>query len=108
MKRALSLLLVLGAVFVLCGCYTAPVKPPVGWAYSDVRAPLDNDLDQTQLGMKKGQATAQSVLGLVTWGDCSTQAAARAAGISTIRHADYRFYNVLGVYQEFTVTVYGD
>lgn len=109
MKRSLACL---GSILliVLSGCtgYGAPVHPPTGFLYSTVEAPLDIENDQTQLGTKRGEATSSTILGLVAWGDASTRAAATNGGITTIRHADYKYYNLLSVYATFTTVVYGD
>ncbi len=48
-----------------------------------------------------------SILGAVSWGDCSINAAAKDGGLSTIDSADYKYYNILGVYQTFTTIVHG-
>jgi hypothetical protein len=72
------------------------------------QAPLDIDNDQTQLGAKVGESSTQNVLGVVSWGDASTRAAAQAGGITTIRSADYEFYTVLGIYSKYTTIVHGD
>lgn len=102
--RALTCLALL--VFV-AGCYSAPVMPPLGSAYTKVQAPLDVDYNKSAVG-GSGHATAQNVLGLVTWGDCSAAAAAANGGISTIDGADYEFFTILGVYQKFTTIVHGN
>jgi len=91
-----------------CITYRAPVMPALGWVYSEVKAPLDVDLGGTTLGSKVGRAQVESILALVSTGDCSIQAAAASAGIKTVNHVDYEYYNVLGVIQRFTVIVYGD
>ena len=77
--------------------------------YMNVKQPLDTDLQETQLGTKVGRSQAQSVLGLVAWGDAGTQAAARDGGITTLRHADRETLAILGgVYARFRTVVYGD
>ncbi len=56
-----------------------------------------------------GRSEAHSVLGLFAWGDAGTQAAARAGGIQTIRHADREIFSVLGlVYVRVRTVVYGN
>ena len=93
----------------LTGCTTAPFQPSVGAMYTDTKAPLQLDYDNTDLGHKVGSADTISVLGLVAAGDCSIQAAAKNGGIRTIKHADYKFVNVLfGIFTKTTVYVYGD
>lgn len=80
-----------------------------GCLFTDVRIPLDTNLEETKLGSKTGESSAQSVLWLVAWGDSGTQAAAREGGISTLLHADQRIFSVLfGLYSRQTTVVYGD
>lgn len=100
--------MMLGLVLALSGCISAPFVPPMGWAYSNVSAPLDVDYSKTAVPAKQGTASAISILGIVAFGDASTQSAARVGGISTIDHADYRYLNVIGIYQKTTVIVYGN
>ncbi|MEQ8767780.1 MAG: TRL-like family protein [Planctomycetota bacterium] len=106
--RRLALLLIVPWLTACNLTFEAPVIPPTGFAYSSIRAPLDTDLDETELGDKVGRATTRVVLGLVSWGDASIEAAAKEAGITTLRHADYEYDNILFFYQRFTVIVYGD
>jgi hypothetical protein len=92
-----------------CGAfYSAPVVPAAAGLYMNTRAPLDTEFDETELGDKTGKASVRSVLWLIAWGDASAAAAAQDGGIETIRHADYEFLSVLGVYQSFTTVVHGD
>lgn len=77
--------------------------------YSRVKIPLDVDLDRTELGAKSGEASSQSVLWLVAWGDSGMQAAARNGGLKTLNHADQKVYSILfGLYSKQTTVVYGD
>ena len=107
LKRVL-VLAVLSVLFVASGCQLAPVQPPLGMIFSQIRAPVDIDCDNTDLGSKVGQAGAVSVLGLIAVGDASVQAAARQAGITTVKHLDYEFMNILGLYTNMKITAYGD
>lgn len=97
-----------GAALAFTGCISAPFVPPVGYVFNDTQAPLDLNADKTQLGAKRGEASTVCILGLFATGDASAQTAAAAGGVKTIQHADYQFFNVLGVYQKTTVVVYGD
>jgi hypothetical protein len=93
------------------GCaafYSAPVVPAAAGLYMNTKAPLDTHFDPTELGDKTGKASVRTVLWLIAWGDASAAAAAQDGGIKTIRHADYEFLSVLGVYQSFTTVVHGD
>lgn len=80
-----------------------------GCVYTNVVVPLDTDLDRTELGSKVGESSSESVLWLLAWGDGGTQAAAKEAGITTLRHADRRIFSLLfGLYYRQTTIVYGD
>jgi hypothetical protein len=80
-----------------------------GCVYTSVKIPLDTNLEETKLGSKTGEATSQSVLWLVAWGDSGTQAAAQEGGITTLLHADQKLFTVLfGLYSKQTTIVYGD
>ena len=80
-----------------------------GCVFTDVKIPLDTNLEETQLGAKTGESTSQSVLWLVAWGDSGTQAAALNGGITTLLHADQKIFSVLfGLYSKQTTVVYGN
>jgi hypothetical protein len=77
--------------------------------YTDIKVPLDTDLQETDLGTKTGQSGYRSILGLVAWGDAGTQAAAQNGGIKTLKHADKHVLNILGfLYYAETTIVYGN
>ena len=107
MKKLAMVLVIAYLGLGLVGCYCTPIMPPMGILYSEFRAPLDPNLEETELGNKSGTAETRSILGLVTTGDCSIKAAAANGGLNTITYADYEYFNVLGVYQRFMVIVYG-
>jgi hypothetical protein len=89
------------------GCATAsPTQPMPGFIYSDVKAPLE--ANNGDFGSKKGTAMMKSILGLVAIGDASIRTAAANGNISIVKHVDFHAMSVLGIYGEFTVTVYGD
>ncbi len=80
-----------------------------GCAYSNIQRPLGTEFNKTELGTKKGESSAHSVLWLVAWGDGGTKAAAENGHITVIRHADSRFFFLLfGLYARVTTIVYGD
>lgn len=108
MHKNAGLVVMLGSVMLFAGCISAPFVPPMGGAYSDVSAPLSVDQNRTAVASKKGEASTQCILGLVSWGDVSTKTAAQNGGLKTINHLDYGYFNVLGVYQKTTVTAFGE
>ena len=96
-SRRLSILALL-ITLTLCSC-----------AYVNVKTPYDNNLDQTELGSKKGISQAYSILWLFTWGDASYATAAKNGHITVLRHADQEIQQVLfGLYTRWRIVVYGD
>ena len=80
-----------------------------GCVYSNVKLPLDRDVEQTQLGDKTGMSTMQSVLWSFAWGDASTYAAAKAGNIETINHLDLeQVVFLFGLYSKTTTIAYGN
>jgi hypothetical protein len=49
-----------------------------------------------------------SILGIVSTGDCSIDAAVKSGGLKKINHIDYGYLNIIGVFQKTTVYVYGE
>lgn len=95
------------SIFVLSGCLSAPFQPPTGGVFSNYQAPLSIDHNKTAITTKKGEASAICVIGLISFGDCSTQTAAQNGNLATIEHTDYEYLNVLGIFQKTTVIVHG-
>lgn len=109
--KALTTILLCALTFSSVGCAgiaQAPVVPPMGFVFTNTRAPMDIDLNNTDLGSKRGTAESVSILGLVSIGDASIYAAAKSNNITTVKHADYEMFNVLGIYSRFTTIVWGD
>lgn len=104
MKKTSFLVLVLFLAVMLNGCAT---PYPMGMIYTEVKAPVGAG-DGAMSYSKVGTSKATSVLGLVATGDCSIKAAAANAGIKNIKYVDYDAKNILGIYGEYTTTVYGD
>ena len=107
--RRISVLVIMMSYFATgCAFFTAPVIPPVGGFFSNIESTLDVEFEDTRLGSKKGEATSSSVLSLFAFGDASAAAAVRDGGITTIYHADYKYFNVFFFYSSFTLVLYGD
>ncbi len=80
-----------------------------GCLYSHVTIPLSTELNETELGSKKGEASIYSVLWLLAWGDAGAAAAAKNGEITTMTHMDREFYVILfGIYTRTTTIVYGE
>ncbi len=110
MKRYACLVGLCGVLWLSVGCagyYAAPVVPGHGMLFAQVDAPLSLNYDQTPITEKRGEATAENILGLIAIGDASIQKAAHNGGITKVHYADYRFENILGIYAKFTTVAYG-
>jgi len=110
MKKILAGCLLAGVLAMASGCayWTAPVVPPQGIAFSETSAPMSTNFSNTDLGTKRGESTSTAILGLFSFGDASVQSASQSGNVRVIKHADYKVFNILGVYQTFTTVVYGD
>ena len=98
MKRILNKMCLLFCLFSISGC-----------VYAQVKRPLDTNVNQTELGSKRGEASIHSVAGLIAWGDSGTQAAAKNGDIKTINHLDSEYLIFLaGLYARMTTIAYGD
>lgn len=110
-KNVFGKTLAVAAVLVasmLAGCYSAPIMPPTGLAFSRVHAPQSLAIAGQDLGTKTGEASCSAILALVAFGDCSAKTAADAGGISELKQLDYRYMNIIGVYQQLTTIAYGN
>jgi hypothetical protein len=98
MKKAAKLAVAIMILFLAGSC-----------VYLNVKTPFDVDLNKTELGSKKGVATAYSVLWLVAWGNAGYAEAAKNGGITVMRHSDQETLAVLGgIFTRWRVVVYGD
>jgi len=97
---------VLLLVVILAGCSAYAVAPVTGFAYTELKGPLTATSNTGS--SKVGTGTVTSILGLIATGDASIDTAAKSAGITKIHHVDYQSKNILGLYAEYTVIVYGE
>jgi hypothetical protein len=79
--------------------------PAVAVIYADATTPIH--ATDNQVGKKKGEACATSILGLVTTGDASIRAAADAGGIKSISAVDGSIMNILGLFAKYCTVVSG-
>ena len=92
------------AAFIMAGCVSHPYVPPA--LITDASGPFA--VTPNQGGSKKGSAKASGILGLYSFGDCSTSTAAANGGITKIRTVDVESYNILGIYYTYTTIVTGE
>lgn len=131
-----SILISMGCLILLAaltGCHSArpvvglagpaqaiaytPIQPPPGFIFQETSAPLSFAYNKTPVSPGKvGEASTRffslwPLLGpwaSVGMDNASLEEAARNAGITEVNYADYKMFNVLGVFSEFTVVVYGN
>ncbi len=95
---------VLGLTVLMAGCAT---YWPQGFIYTEVKGPAAVGSEGYNYS-KTGTATANSILGMVATGDCSIKAAMANGKINKVKYVEYSVKNVLGLFGEYTTTVYGD
>jgi hypothetical protein len=81
-------------------------SPSIGVMITDVNSPIT--ITSESPGSKKGEATASTVLGLISSGDASINTAARNGKITKIMTVTCKSYNILGIFARFTTTVTGE
>jgi hypothetical protein len=99
--RVFAVLLIAG--LLLSGCAT---PYPGGFIYTEIKSPVA--AGEPGAYSKVGVSKATSILGMVATGDASIKAAMENGKISRIRFVDYESKNILGLFGEYTTTVYGD
>ncbi len=111
-------LLAAGAVMVFssgCLSYRAPVKPPLGAIYTEIKAPLTVNFHNTPVGAPNKKYSQKytrylNIFGYVSvaWDEAAIGEIAREGGITEIAYADYQVKSILGIYGEFQINVYGN
>ena len=116
-SRRLALVLAAAALFCqACAVGIAPVQPPGGGLFTWVKAPLETNFSATPVGSKVGTSETRYLYVpngyyvplSFAWGDAAIEAAAADGLITKIHYADYEYLNILGVYNQVTIRVYGD
>ncbi|MBQ7764394.1 TRL-like family protein [bacterium] len=103
--------ILLTALFCLIICFTVqPKANAMGIFYTDATYPITATGAKVQdlSNLRRGQASATSVLFLVETGDAGIDTAARNGGITKISHIDVNEMTVLFFFRKLTVTVYGE
>ena len=85
------------------GCAVSPVSGAINVAKWD--GAISNPGVATQ---KTGEACAQSILGLVAFGDASIETAKKNAGITKVATVDHQTTNILYFYGQYCTVVYGE
>lgn len=108
LHKFFAVLVASSSIAFLAGCYSTPIMPPTGVIFSNIEAPESLSIAGQDLGTRRGAASCKALLGIAAWGDCSVKAAADDGGITRVKQLDYKFMNVLFVWQTLTTVAYGD
>ena len=103
MFKKIAVASALSATVLMAGCATG--MSPVGTGLiTDVKGPITAT---GETGNKKGEACANTILGLINQGDASIEAAKAAGGISVVATADYHTKGFYPFFGDTCVTVTG-
>ncbi len=107
MQKKLTMFLVLSFIaFALTGCVAVTSPVSNGLIYTGVSGPVAATAGDTY--SKVGKSSCVAILGIVSTGDASIDAAMKNSGITKIHHVDHKSTNILGVFAKFTTIVYGE
>ena len=110
MKKIFATLFVM---LLLQGCVSAPKAPFVpsrGVIYTNIKAPLTTELDDSKVVRTFGEATTTHVAYYIlsfAIGDASLQRAIKDGMLKNAAYADYEWFSILGIYGKLTINAYG-
>jgi len=93
------------AASLLGGCAVV-ASPTTGFLYTKVQGPITTGNGTNT--SKTGQACATNILGLISTGDASIDAAKKAGGITTVSSVDHDSTSILMLYGQFCTVVKGN
>jgi hypothetical protein len=114
--RGQSIILAVLLVAFTPGCVGgfAPVIPPPGGLFTDVKMPITTDFHETSTNCREAEASTfflkEPWFGAfsVSWGDASMQRIARDAGFHKVHYADAELITFLPFFARSTVKVCGE
>ena len=106
MKKFLTVTALFTIAVILTSCSAYVASPVLGTIYTDVKYPVA--VTSNSNATKVGSSKATSILGIIATGDASIDKAAKNAGITKIHHVDAHSTNVLGIFANYEILVYGE
>jgi hypothetical protein len=106
MKKLASVVGLVALGLSATGCAFVTRAPVTGLIYLSTQQ--GESVASNDVGAKRGEACATSILGWVATGDASVSSAAKAGGITKISHVDSTASDILLVYAEYCTVVYGN
>lgn len=109
--RKISVMLMFLLSLTGCAGYEAPFQPPIGYFYTNIKAPLKVNAGDSVINIREGSAATQTfqwgIWGF-SGGDATVKAVMNSALIKEAEYADYQYTNILfGLFQTMTVYAYG-
>ena len=117
LSKILRLCLIACSASLISGCaaftFKSEFKPPIGGLFTEIKAPLTINFDNTPVSEHYGESTAlyfmEPFFGTsYAWEECSLESAAANGSIKSVDYADYEFFCILGLFARTTVRAYGD
>ena len=103
-----TILASIGALFLFSGCATGPVAGAFTFTKHSTGGDAGVALDVSASESKTGSSACRGILGLISFGDCSVDAAAKDGGISKVKSVTHDTTNILYFYSSYTTTVKGE
>lgn len=104
-----KVLISITAVAFICVFFNScATSYPVGLAFTKTKLPVQAVEDSNRKTRKVGTATCKTYCSLIAVGDASIEKAKRSAGITKIHYIDWDVENILGIYGQYTVRVFGE
>ncbi len=105
MKQLYLCMTMLVAIFFLTGCGSTR-----GLLYTHIKTPLDTNMSQTPSGLNnaKGDIKHLTIYNVsVLWDSNAIGDIAKKNGMESVYYADLEEFNILGVWKQYTVHIYG-
>ncbi|HEX5276258.1 MAG TPA: TRL-like family protein [Fluviicoccus sp.] len=94
------------SAILMQGCAVVASPTGNGLLYTGVKGPVA--VGQSPRASKSGQACATNMLGLITTGDASIDAAKQNGGITQLATVDHASTSILGLYSQFCTVARGE
>lgn len=106
MNRTIIITAVALSAVLFSGCARTVGAPGAGSIVVAGQGP--GVVGSATVGVKNGETSCTSILGLIATGDCSIASAAKNGGIQKISTVDYDVFTLFGLYSKTTTMVTGE
>ena len=106
--KTLALLAIIATTFTSCALTSAGMLGSATGVYMNATVPFAVGPNEGGGSLKRGEASATNILGLIQMGDYSISTAAANGGIKSIKSVDVNVTNILHLFGKTTTIVYGE